>query len=388
MRVGTIGLIEAGNLGDDLIFLGLLDSINASDSVEEVIHLSFGEHLDVTTVNRMLGLSYKLTRNPVRHEGLLPKLRRDPFGAVDIVFLGGGGLIQDVHHPFRPFHWLRYMPSGKPVVCVGIGIGPLSNIWQVVLSSCIAAPSAAYLRDHDSRVLAERFGWTSSRCSDFVQPELIRKLVGREAELHQNSSRRRVLGVSIRDWPGLSLSAVVAQIDAVLERYSCDVVEIFVLESKRGTGVDVVQAKLLRERLSRESRISIYDPSSIHVFMAAMSRCTAAVSMKLHASAIWGAFDIPIYPIVYAPKVAAMFDRPYIGLEIVDSAVAPVFEEKSVPSADEIVARCLVSVSQFPFVRRTRTNLAFELVCEMGSVAVHAFRVARSRFNRLSVYRD
>lgn len=383
MKVAIIGLIEAGNLGDDLIFVGLLKALSENPDIDEVVHLSFGESLSLEEFNIRLGGSAARQAVPAPSEFLSPRRRRRLFSSADIAIFGGGGLLQDVHHPLRPYHWLRYLPPGVPAVAVGIGIGPLSRRWYIAFQLARSPFTRVLVRDDESLRLAGEFGWPAERCSDFVSPAFLAGLVSRLEVSLEDSGADAVLGVSVREWPGLSDSEIAQRVRVLTRRHSCNLVCIFVLEAKRGSGIDVDQAYRVSALLDSRVRISVYDPRDPAAFLRDMASCTVALSMKLHASAIWGAFGVPIYPIIYAPKTASLFGRPYTGLEIVDEALTPLLFDDSVPYAGEALLASLPSIGCRRDSRSSLLLRFFESVAQIMTVLYNSFRVVRSVCRRL-----
>ncbi|WP_419763296.1 polysaccharide pyruvyl transferase family protein [Dietzia kunjamensis] len=382
MKVAIIGLIEAGNLGDDLIFVGLLKALSENSKIDEVVHLSFGESLSLEEFDIRLGGSAARQAVPAPSEFLSPRRRRRLFESADIVIFGGGGLLQDVHHPLRPYHWLRYLPSGVPAIAVGIGIGPLSRRWCTAFQFARSPFARVFVRDNESLKLAVEFGWPAERCSDFVSPAFLAGLVSSLEACPDESGADVVLGVSVREWPGLSDSEIAGHISVLAKRHSCNRICIFVLEAKRGSGIDVDQAFRVKDLLDSPVRVCVYDPSDLTSFLRDMANCSVALSMKLHASAIWGAFRVPVYPIFYAPKTASLFGRAYTGLEILDEALTPLVDN-SVPYAGAALLSSLSSIGNRRDVRPSLLLMLSESVAQLMTIAYNSFRVARSSVRRI-----
>jgi polysaccharide pyruvyl transferase WcaK-like protein len=339
-RVGIIGLGEAGNLGDDLILIAAVAAVTALAPDVKVRHLTSGHAIDWDRLPESLRLGDRVESVAKSRE--LPGARwaERTFQDVDAVLFGGGGLLQDVHHPYRPYHWLRFLPDEPrvPSLAVGLGLGPLGGRWREWLAQRPMPFDACFVRDEDSAVVARSLGWTVGRCQDFVDGEFLRQLTGSTALPERPVPR---LGVSLRAWPGLTASQVAESIAGVVRREGLAEVAFFVLED-RGGGRDrsFTQAviDLLGEGIS--SCLYAYRADELTTFLHEMSTCSAALSMKLHASVIWHHLGATLYPVVYAPKVAALFGRPYEGLEILDEPTVPPVSE-DVPRAQEVVRQWL-----------------------------------------------
>lgn len=322
--VGIVCLGEAGNLGDDLILAAVVESVHKALPDARVRHLSFGQHLDWDTLGRSLDLPAPGQLERARAPRRRPWTKPDAlFDDADIMVVGGGGLLHSTHHVLRPFQWFDYLPQdgAKPVVGVGLGIGPLSRYWVQYFRGRPSPFDRLYVRDDASLSFAmDRLGWAAERCLDFVDDELLLRVAGEAGAVAPNGR----LGVSLRAWPGLSAHAVAEHIRTVGSRHGSESVELYVLEAKGDAGVDVEFTRaVLHELRMSEARMSVYDPADLSGFVASMAGCDAAIGMKLHACAIWATHGVPVYPIVYAPKVAAFYDLDYSGLRVYDRVESP-----------------------------------------------------------------
>ncbi|KRF21048.1 hypothetical protein ASG90_01135 [Nocardioides sp. Soil797] len=129
--------------------------------------------------------------------------------------------------------------------------------------------------------------------------------------------------------------------DQIVVESRLSTVDAFVLESRCGGGPDVEFTRAVLEHVAAPSTLRPYDPAKIPDFLGAMSRCTIAVSMKLHSSALWGYMGTQIHPILYAPKTASLFHVPWRGLEILNEPHHPVLTEAGVPTTTEVIQRWL-----------------------------------------------
>ncbi|MFC6286331.1 polysaccharide pyruvyl transferase family protein [Nocardioides sp. GCM10027113] len=312
--VGVVGLGEAGNLGDDLILLSTIRLLSDS-AVDEIHHLSFGELLPWTRIAHTLGISSTIYPHSPHRDLPGSQARSRVFEGCDGVVFGGGGLLQSVHHPYRPFHWLNYLPTDQQIGCIamGLGLGPLSPRWRRRLANRPMPFDTTVLRDRDSVRLAEReLGWEVQLGRDFVTPDFLDKFLG-----HRQVETLNILGVAIRAWPGLDEQRLARHIREVAAETGANEVRFYVLEAKSGRGPDVEITTNLASAVGLPSEVVVYHPSRILEFLDDMRACQAAVSMKLHASVVWDWAGTSLYPIHYAPKTAALFGDEYQGLEVV-----------------------------------------------------------------------
>ena len=314
MRIGVVSLGEAGNMGDDLILLGVANAIAEVDRGHSLLFLSHGQELAWNELSNHIRIPERIERNrlgpfPSRH--IRPSAE---FAKCDGVILGGGGLLQDTHNPARPLQWLRNVPSNVPTMAIGLGVGPLSPLSKRLLRHWGAPVDEVWVRDDASRRLCEdQLGWDAGVSGDLVTPELLGALVPNE---DVRNSAGAPLGVSLRAWPGLDAEQTAVHVREVAERTQTPSVNFFVLEARHGSGADALFSREVARRTGLDSECIVYKPQDLRRFLRSMSHCSAAISMKLHAGAVWEHFNIPIFPILYAPKTAAMYGRDYRGLEV------------------------------------------------------------------------
>jgi len=366
-QIAIVSLGEAGNLGDDLILLAVVQAISDTCPEVEVSFLSFGEHLEWKSLAPRLQL--RAVPKPFSPTRDWPGSRSHArlFASSDLIVFGGGGLIQTSHNPDQPYSWLSYLPNtkdGPKVLAVGLGLGPISDVWKGRLQSLGSPFDATYLRDQQSlRVAHDDLGWAALRCIDFVDGRFLSQFLDPNGTKPQANR----LGVALRAWPGLSAEVVARHVMEVARRHDIEQVDFFVLESKGGQGIDVSFAESVQRRtLDMDGRIHVYTGQNLEPLLHEMARCEIAISMKLHASAIWAAQEVPMYPIVYAPKIASFFGLPYEGLSIVGHVVPPVQEEVDAPRSASIVGQMvpqLLSKSAPPVGGRFSRGARFKFQC-------------------------
>lgn len=313
MKIGIIGLCEAGNLGDDLILAALLSSLSELCPGADVRFLSHGYPIDSALSELKVCESLDLGRIQYR-EGILYD-HHTWFEDRDVVIFGGGGLIQDSHHPLRPYQWLRLLPRNPrtKTVAIGLGTGPVSPHWQKILKQLGDPFDIAFLRDVNSVKLATSWGWNVELSRDAVSRDFIQSLTSpRQYPLDRSDT----LGVAVRSWPGLSAARIAARIETIAKSHNVSHVRIFTLESKGSVGVDVDFANAISKQLSMQNDIMIYNSDNLTDFIQKMGDCSIALSMKYHSSIIWASLNVPIYGITYAPKTSALFGHEFQGLEI------------------------------------------------------------------------
>lgn len=374
MKVGVVSLGEAGNLGDDLILAAVSRTVEMACPGSTVSFTGHGLRVNWATVRERVPLPRVM--HATKPMTLMQRIVsvRSPLDDCDVVILGGGGLLQDSHNPVLPIQWLDLLPSRTPCIVVGVGVGPLSPLWNRVLPAWANSFTELWVRDSSSAAIcAERFGWCAQVAGDFVSREFLTAII--RPNLRRSLQRR--LGVAVRSWPGLDAAALARHIEVVVSQVGGSEVVFFVLEAKNGSGPDMDFTRRVSEYLSLKSAIEVYDGDIVN-FVEGMVDVVAAVSMKLHSSVIWSHLGVPIYPISYAPKTASLFGIPFLGLEILREPAEVDESWHSNPSSEEVL-RCWLSRSEWPSPEVTPTlyRRMWRLVSVVSDFCVSASARAR-----------
>lgn len=367
VKVGIVALSEAGNYGDDLILLAVVQALEETFVEVDVRYLSFGQPLAWNEI--VTALSLRSRPLAVRPDRDLPGTRRGSiiYRNMDAIIFGGGGLLQTSHHPDRPYHWLRYLPSTLkvPVLAVGLGVGPLDTVWLRKLQELGQPFTECFVRDEMSRSLAnDLLGWDARLCADFVDEKFLEQLLPSAG----SRDKRGVLGVALRAWPGIGAKEMAAHIMSVATASSVEVVRFFVLEANNGQGEDVSLTREVMDHLAGiDAEMHVYSSDELLGFTELMADCALAISMKLHSSAVWGSLGIPIYPIIYAPKVAAFFGLEYRGTEVLDRVVRPSKQSEAWPRASAVIKSELPSLVSQPQRERSLLSYVFRTRHQISS---------------------
>ena len=292
MRVLISGWSGSTNLGDELIFAGLLRLLDgqqvAAVSVEpEATRARF----DVPAVA------------PRQVDRLMRAIR-----AADLLVFGGGGLLQDETSPFNlPYHLARpglAFALGTPVVGVGLGAGPLERPGSRRLVAQLSRAVAVSVRDEPSRQLLEECGVAARTGADLAlaldPPE---------------GAPEDVITVSLRPWGGgggwLPVGArrrheldpdLLDALAAGLDELSADTgwpVRFVALQADRDDAVHAAVASRMRAPTERRC-------PGVHDVVEEVAAGQVVVAMRYHAgiAAVLGAR--PAVLLGYSPKVDAL----------------------------------------------------------------------------------
>ena len=384
LRIGIVGLGEAGNLGDDLILIATAQAIAGAIDGVEIHFISHGRPVDWDKIFRALAFECRLVRNVPSRDFPFSRHDRDLLAHCDAIVLGGGGLFETSHHPQRPYYWLHFLPTASsptPVIAVGLGLGPLTDAWTRRLRDMGSPFDECFVRDDESLALSTNdLHWPAMRCRDFVDAEFLDQLLC-PSNARPRRYPKRTLGVALRAWPGLQVGPVAAHINRIAATLDAEEVRFFVLEAN-ANGSDISYAQAVMARVATTYKLMhLYEPNDVLDFVTSMARCDAAISMKLHSSAIWAAASVPIYPISYAPKTAAFFDVPYTGLEVFSTTREP-RPEGGVPRAQYVLKAWLAraEVGELVSSARSMPTLAQRLQYQTQAFATNVWRRLISGF--------
>lgn len=312
-QILVIGMAGAGNLGDDLISVILIERIN-EQWPKAAIGVLVGGY----------GIPFAYPSEANLHFLKRPQLNQwtEYFGrnralkefirSCDLLMVGGGGLLQDTHHPFNVYNWLKYTTQCNMRRCaiwgVGLGVGPFKHRHSVIyLREILPVFSVLQVRDRESANMLARFG---------VEPVVSTDIVaGSRVERYGFVQRcgYDVLGCSLRPWVGLHTERLLD----LLARLAADLrskVHLFVFEYYEPTNISEYEyARLIAQMLKARgvrAEVFCYGRTPLQEFCEAFCTVNRAVAMRLHAAILWHKIGVPVLPISYAPKLVSLYSEP------------------------------------------------------------------------------
>ncbi|REE03774.1 polysaccharide pyruvyl transferase WcaK-like protein [Citricoccus muralis] len=371
---------EAGNYGDDLILISVLHSISKTFPESKATFLSFGNPIPLEEVRQHISLPRELKRVAPVRDWPWSRALQENFAEADVMIVGGGGLIQTWQHSLKPYQWLRHLPdTPAPVIGVGLGLGPVSKDWVQYFRKHDSPFDVLHVRDRQSQELALDFGWNAEIAADFIDEHFLEQLITPMRPKAPSNS----LGVALRAWPGLSAQELASHIESVQAQHEIDVVKFFVLESKAGRGPDVEFTHQVATLLaSTATEIHIYTSDNIVDFTQEICSTRIAISMKLHSSAVWGYLGVPMYPIVYAPKISSYFGVPYTGLSVFKETVDPA-PHSDYPRSEDALTQALNTLGSISApVQRTTFTPASRLRFQLKGLVIDGTNKIRRSLRR------
>lgn len=232
----------------------------------------------------------------------------------DLVISGGGSLLQDVTGSRSILYYLAVVLMAKfmgiPVMFYAQGIGPVTQKLNKLLIGRIGNKvDVITVRDRQSLEDLKQLGVTKPLSRVTADPVLamdgnqISLERGREiltqAGIVPDDHRRPVLGISVRDWPGLeqAIPALARVADNLAEAEGCQVVFLAMHNPK-----DLTPAWKI-SRLMSSQRVVLQEKYSIEELFSIIGNLDALVGMRLHALIMAAVMGVPQVGVSYDPKV-------------------------------------------------------------------------------------
>lgn len=313
MRIFVVGMPGAGNLGDDLISVMLVQHIfeRWPDAEVGILHAGYPIPFTYPKQSQIRFFPMPQRRSWSKWIGRNRDIIRF-IKEADLVLVGGGGLFQDSHSRFTVHRWMRYILYAGPyrVACaaVGVGFGPFNHRFSLwYLARTLAHFSVIQVRDQGSSDIVRSLGYASQIAPDVVAGT---PLTNTPFVKKRDITHRPILGCSIRPWPGLRFDEVVNLIQRISHTQQMGV-RLFVFEyaephntSEFRYAVEVARA--LKER-DVDVEVFCYGKEPLETFVTAFCSVTKAIATRFHANILWQKLGVPVLPLSYAPKVERLY---------------------------------------------------------------------------------
>lgn len=315
MRVFVVGMPGAGNLGDDLISVMLVQHIFGRWPDAEIGILHAGHPIPFTYPKQSQIRFFEMPQRRSwskwigRNRDIIQFIR-----AADLVLVGGGGLFQDSHSYFTVHKWMRYVLYTSPYraasATIGVGFGPFNyrfSLWY--LARTLGRFSVIQVRDQGSSDIVRSLGYVSQIAPDVVAgTPLMNTVFAKKSDITPHPT----LGCSIRPWPGLKFDALVGMIQRISHTQQMGV-RLFVFEYAEPHNISelcyaVKVARALRER-QIDVEVFCYGKDPLEVFVGAFCSVTKAIATRFHANILWQKLGVLVLPLSYAPKVERLYEE-------------------------------------------------------------------------------
>jgi polysaccharide pyruvyl transferase CsaB len=275
----------------------------------------------------------------------------DAFDDADVFISGGGGLFQDVTGPGSVLYYGGLIHLARmfnlPVVIWGQGVGPLQNTWARWLTKLAFSRCASVqVRDERSASLLSNLKVKNVHVS--ADPVWLYKVPFYEEPFFEGKipTTPYTVGVSLRSWPSLTpdrIQALAGILYKLVEPVFMDwnrSVDIMLLPFQPEQDREVLTqlenalkmrmpAKEERFRAKDDPRVTIHwaTPESL---LKDLGRCDVLFGMRFHSLLLGISAKVPVYGIIYDPKVQSllnMFQLPGVEVESLETLSSTIVRE-------------------------------------------------------------
>ncbi|WP_428964302.1 polysaccharide pyruvyl transferase family protein [Micromonospora fluostatini] len=306
LTIGVLGSYGGRNLGDEAILTGLLADLRAQEPHGRIVVFSRNPehtrlaHPDVEAVP-WEGVS-RVDSSPI-------------LGGLDLLILGGGGILYDR----EARRYMRVVRSaqerGLPLLTYAVGVGPLTDgVDTAMVRETLSGAVEVTVRDQESRVVLEEAGLlnpitVTADPAFLLQPEDFPTQLLREEGV---PAGRRLVGMSVRE-PGRAAERLdvdgyhrlLAQIGDFLV-HRIDAYVLFVPMERD----DIRHSHGVMSHMTAADRGRIlhgdYAPEQV---LGLMRHFDLAVGMRLHFLIFAAMVGTPFLPLPYAGKVFDLAQR-------------------------------------------------------------------------------
>jgi len=315
MKIVISGFYGAGNLGDESILSSILSSIRKESPNSEFTILSLNP-IETSSLHSV---------DAVFRPDFGPKWFQTDFKKMwaaikssDLVIIGGGGLLEDVHNYFSIPRYLHTVILAKflkkPVMFYSVGVGPISNKLSKIMVRYICNISDIItVRDQKSKEILDNLGL--SNVPIFVSEDPVFLLEPIDFNLAQEILMKEeiplnkpLIGVSVRkiEWKDLNYTDLVKFLDYLVS--SLDVTIVFVPFGRDGSPTDLDLSRQIMDKMKFEAYVlkEVYSPSEV---LGIINQFDFLVGMRFHCLMMGAIMDIPTLGICYLPKVEILLNK-------------------------------------------------------------------------------
>ncbi|MEV6708850.1 polysaccharide pyruvyl transferase family protein [Micromonospora wenchangensis] len=306
LTIGVLGSYGGRNLGDEAILTGLLADLREQEPNARIIVFSRNPahtalaHPDVEAVP---------------WEGVSRVDSAEVLGQLDLLILGGGGILYD-KEARRYLRVVRVAQErGLPLLTYAVGVGPLSDgVDTGMVRETLAGATEVTVRDQESRMVLEEAGLlnpitVTADPAFLLEPEDFPARLLREEGV---PAGKRLVGLSVRE-PGRAAERLdvdgyhrlLAQIgDFLVQRIDAHVLFVPMERDDIRHSHGVLSHMIAADR----GRILHGDYSPRQV-LGLMKHFDLAVGMRLHFLIFAAMVGTPFLPLPYAGKVFDLAQR-------------------------------------------------------------------------------
>ena len=310
IKVLISGYYGFDNLGDELILQVLTEQLKTLGGRPGIQIVALSQNPEKTA--RQYGVE-AIPRTS------LPQIMQAMTGA-SLFISGGGGLFQDATGPLSTVYYGGLIHLARlrnvPVCFWAQGVGPLNgSLSRRMTASALRRCRAITVRDEKSAALVRDLtGLKPEITADPVwllqtKPPMQDPVMTLSAR--QNSVTPWRIGISLRPWPELTetrLQALVHHLIAMADQAGCPVkFRLLPFQQEEDTALLEAFAARLTQAQELDSRMSTHLISAASV-LETINQCDVIIGMRFHSLILGLLHQIPIYGLVYDPKVASLLE--------------------------------------------------------------------------------
>lgn len=290
MRIGICGYYNAINIGDEAILKGLKVLLKQVFPESETVVFGRGMLLPFG-----LRSFFKAIFKPELWSKPLHALK-----SCNIFILGGGGLFTDEEAFFVPIFWALHgfaaLLFKKPLICLGISVGPLNKLNQAIVKSLFLKAKLITVRDEKSFELLKKWGIDRVyETSDLSLHLPIRSPL---------QSQKKYIAISARCFKNLDerLYTILAQFcDVAIAKYG---LQIRLIPFQNEAQNDAYVLNKIFEQIKRREHVFVHDfNENIDDLLNVFANAELVVGMRLHAGILSLLAGTPFIPLSYMQKV-------------------------------------------------------------------------------------
>lgn len=292
MKLLLAGYFGCGNLGDDAILLGFVNSLSSKDYQVKVL---------CSNVEALMR-NYGLTGVHRKEVGAI----NDAISECDALVFPGGSIFQDVTSTRSVAYYSKLATSakkaGKKVIMLAQGVGPLTGFFgKQLAASAFNAADAVVVRDPSSVSVLKAIGYKGRPSVSADMAWLLPSPNVEEAQAFGIAGSKTV-GISARPW-GKDRNKQVIQVFGELAR-------LLTMNGYIPTFIEMDQAEdgplILEIAKTQGGKVpdmrNMNSPKNVQQRIARME---GIIAMRLHAGILAATVGVPPFMVSYDPKVNA-----------------------------------------------------------------------------------
>lgn len=302
------GFFGAGNVGDEAVSLAVYEGVKeqlpgAKFSIVTRNPAYTRNFTGITGAKAVKGF-YPSQDFWLRMSSHIRSVKRS-----DLIVIGGGGILQDVHSWTTIPAFLIPACFGilynRNIITVGIGVGPVKNRWlkDLICFTCNRM-ARVQVRDEKSKKVLIECGVEADKIT--VTADVVPSLdVKQHVSAQQLPGPAPVVALAFRKWPDLDEDGLVAICSRLIENG----VHIRMLGYESAHDKKFYEQLILKFEPRHQGKISIHIPADLKDAMQEVKNADFLFSMRLHGCVFAAALGTSFYAVPYDHKVTEFMRR-------------------------------------------------------------------------------